>query len=260
MSIPLYIINLEKDKIKKNHMINICKKYGLKPIIISAIDGKSLTDNELKEITLKQESIKTIGRELTNSEIGCALSHKLIYEKIIAENIENALILEDDVKFELSLNHMISKITNLPNNCDLMLLGHHSYISREKKTPYNLWFKKKIDTNLIVRRPIELVCGAYGYYLTNRGAKKLLKKINKFILPLDHYTGNYKYINLYLLQTPIIKMHKELTTMSNIEYERNKANKNLLLQKRSIINEKFKIFLTIIKSLCMKIIILKKYK
>ena len=36
------------------------------------------------------------GHKISKYEIACAMSHIKVYEKMIAENIEHALILEDD--------------------------------------------------------------------------------------------------------------------------------------------------------------------
>ena len=143
--IKIYIINLKRDFEKKVHMQNICKKFKLNPEFIDAVDGKFLSRKEIKTVYSKEEAIKNIGREMTKGEIACALSHKSIYQKMIDDNIDNALILEDDVDFDDRLLHCLSMIDDFPSErsskWEVVLLGHHSERSRESITKHGVCIK-----------------------------------------------------------------------------------------------------------------------
>ena len=71
-------------------------KYEMFP----GVDGYGLTKEEEK---LRQEGDRSrkkfLKETMTCPEFACALSHIRVYEKIIRENIEEALILEDDCTF-----------------------------------------------------------------------------------------------------------------------------------------------------------------
>ena len=71
-------------------------RLGMDYEIFPAVDGQHLSDRDLLQYSAK-EATKLIGRELSRGEIGCALSHLRIYEKLIASGDFDCLILEDDI-------------------------------------------------------------------------------------------------------------------------------------------------------------------
>ena len=83
ISFPIFIINLSNDNEKKQYMQQLCNKYNLYPEFIEAVDGRLLNDNDISAVYSKDKAIKTISRELSKGEIGCALSHIKIYQKMI---------------------------------------------------------------------------------------------------------------------------------------------------------------------------------
>ncbi len=224
-NIPVFIINLEKDTDRKKHMENLCNLYGIKPSFIHAVYGNELSDKEIKDIIDNEKAIRYIKRPLTNGELGCLLSHKRIYKKIIEENINIALIMEDDVLFDNNLLDFLNYLDNLPKNFDVILLGHHTPTSRSIPTKTNLWYKKRIACKFVLKKPAELACGTYGYLVSNQGAKKLYNMLEKIFLPIDHYTGNYRFVNVYLLDPPIIHIYEKLSECSTIDKV---GNRNIL--------------------------------
>ena len=119
-----------------------CSKTGLKAEFVDAIDGKLLSGKDINKFYSTTKSIKQIGRELAVSEIGCALSHKKIYQKIADEKIDSALILEDDIDFQGDLVDALSILNKLPSNWELVLLGHHTGKSRSIDTQASLWGRR----------------------------------------------------------------------------------------------------------------------
>jgi len=218
--IPIFIVNLKKDTEKKQHMQRLCKKYNLDVEFVEAVYGKELSQEEIDEVYSEKGAIERIGRGLTRGEIGTILSHRSIYKKILDEEIALALILEDDIEFNKELLGTLTQLKSFEDNWEIVLLGHHAGDSRKVATRYNVWYKKKLNEKVTLRRPSEIGYGAYGYVVNLKGAGKLYKKTNTCNLPIDHYTGNSKYTNLYIAEGPIIFIHENLTAMSNLNFER----------------------------------------
>ena len=86
-----FIVNLEKDTAKKEKILGQTEKLNLKAEIIPAVYGKALSKKDLKNLVYDYPNCA-----LTLGEIGCALSHLNIYNKMIKEDIPIAFILEDD--------------------------------------------------------------------------------------------------------------------------------------------------------------------
>ena len=74
--------------------------------IQEGIDGKTYDFQKIYDESL---AIKLNGAELTPGEKGCLLSHRLIWEKVVKENIAYALILEDDIELTPDFKNILDR-------------------------------------------------------------------------------------------------------------------------------------------------------
>ena len=222
--IPTFIINLKKDTDKKEHMKELCKEFNLKVEFIEAVNGKELSQEKVDSVYSKDEAIKEIGRELSLGEIGCFLSHKMIYQRMIDYDIEEALILEDDIEFDKNLLLVLNQIKSISDRWELILLGHHTESSRDKDTLCSIWQQKYIVGKYKLVRPCEIGYGAYGYMINKDGASKLLKQL-KLTKPIDHFTGNSSYLNVYAINPAPIRIEAYLSDNLHSMDERSELQK-----------------------------------
>jgi len=184
-----YYINLDHRTDRREYFLkNFCKE--IKAERISAVYGEELKIENLNEniITLegKEDSInkeKPIYPFLTKGAIGCALSHKNIWEKILKEKYERTLILEDDINIVENFKQKLYLILEKYNEFDIHYLGHHHVSGGAYK----------IDSQEILRRP-KIIYGTFGYVVNNKAAEELLK-----IFPITHqidYEMRRAYKNL----------------------------------------------------------------
>ena len=108
----IYIVNLKKDKNRRENIIREVKKQNLINYeIIDAIDGNKLDNNELNFVTFKnKKNYNPWNSKMSASQIGCALSHIKIYKKFIQTKFEVALILEDDAIFIKDFSNKLKKL------------------------------------------------------------------------------------------------------------------------------------------------------
>lgn len=164
-------INLDRRPDRNLNVIEQLKKVGLeqKAERFSAIDGKKLDLNNLDRNIITEDGKNyakkgdIIYTHLTLGAIGCAQSHRAIYQKIVDENINSCLILEDDITLDDKFNEKIKYIENqikvnnkINNDYDLYFLGFHPGTTYDDTMRY------------------KSVYGLFGYIVTNNGAKKLL--------------------------------------------------------------------------------------
>ena len=118
----IFVINLSSATEKRETMKNTLDQYTKEYIFFEAIDGKNVKDTEY---TINLDWFNPCGNNHTTcGEIGCALSHYSIWKMMIDENIEQALILEDDVIFHCDFETLFSsKISKVPLNWKLLYLG-----------------------------------------------------------------------------------------------------------------------------------------
>lgn len=109
--IKTYIINLKRDTVKR-HLIEIQMKENsfLDFEFIEAVDGRTLSDNDLKTQTNMEVLAKRYKEVASLPGIGCALSHYYTYKKINIENDEAVLILEDDAILSKNLKDICYSI------------------------------------------------------------------------------------------------------------------------------------------------------
>ena len=210
-STTLFVINLKRDIEKKEHMLKLCKAFSLNCHFIDAVYGKSLSEEEIGKHYAKKMATKYSGRGMSRGEIGCLLSHKHIYQTMIDEEIEQALILEDDCEFCDDIEEVFDHMDLFPNNWEVILLGHKSNFGYDTETKASIWWKQHISTKYKLIRPSDIGYGTHGYLINNRGAKRLLGKLDQYYKPIDHYTGNDKEVNVYAISPVAIKLHPNMS-------------------------------------------------
>ncbi|WP_294958156.1 glycosyltransferase family 25 protein [Sulfurovum sp.] len=237
MSYRIFIINLEKEKKKKEHMLQLCKKLNLKNVeIINAVNGQNMDDEFIDNIVSKEKTIKFMKRGFIKGEIGCLLSHKKIYEKMVKENIPNALILEDDVEFDNTLYKALKLSTNFPREAEFVFLGYWNADLKNINKMISFRGRHRLSSSLSLIRFTSNVHGNYGYFITKNGAKKLLKHLNKpLFMPIDHYTGDDKYINIYGVYPPVIHLSPKFSL--NTEMEKGRQRERDTIQTKEIQNK-----------------------
>ena len=177
MSNHIFVINLKRCSNKKEKM-NL-RLNGLDFTTIEAVDGRDLNMEKLKKLDcniLKEWRDPWSGRNITWGEVGCTLSHCNIYQKCLTENIDNAIILEDDVllkdNFQKRLETLFERL-NKYDKWDLCYLGRKSMDDKDVN----------VDENIVEAGYSYWTC---GYVINKRGMKKILdSNIMKNIIPID---------------------------------------------------------------------------
>lgn len=235
-------------------------KYGLEYEFFDAVDGNLLTYDYVSKCRARSDGWyhQDWGKahSMKPGEIGVALSHLGIYKKIIEEQIEWAVILEDDVVFDQRLKNILKHqkgIDRLMKKFDLVLLG---YCGNDNN--FNLpavcsyWSKYKISKSFKIGVPVKWYWSAIGYFISKRGAELLNEKQGEYpILTADILTANSPAyaVKLGVLTSPIIwpgDLNKYSTiqgdgnTLTEIivsdKNENRKANKSLKLIYNSMKN------------------------
>lgn len=209
-------------------MISLCDTIGLNYEFIDAVYGQEISNIESYTIN-KGKTLTYLNREMSRGEIGCILSHHIIYNKIIENNIPYALVLEDDVDLNLDILHILNKICFDNFKFDTILLGYHGKKSREQLS-IDKYLIKKITHDIGIYKLNEIAYGTYGYIISLKGAFRVLKQSSDFILPIDHYTGNNNLNNVLSVYPQIVYINNKL------------SDDSILVQERKImsLNEKFK--------------------
>jgi GR25 family glycosyltransferase involved in LPS biosynthesis len=169
----VFVINLERCKKEREKTKNILYNAKINFELYNAIDGKKLKNNEYKGELDWYDPYHNL--HLTVGEIGCGLSHYNLWEKIVNDKIEKAIILEDD--FELKTENLLKDIEEVDIDYEFIYLGR-------KKMNDDI-IEDKINEKLV--KP-SFSYWTIGYVITYEGAKKLYNNVyKKGIIPIDEY-------------------------------------------------------------------------
>lgn len=222
---------------------------------IEAVDGRGLSDAAAKDAVDEARMNKVFKRELTRGEIGCLLSHKKAYQTLLDGPHEAALILEDDAFFDSHLAEFLGHLDELPKDLELLLIGHQRQVYNDDgyriESPFSRRFSQTIG-GVILRRLVGKGNGGYGYLITKKGAKRLQDATQKAFMPIDNYTCNEDFINIYALFPPLIETRSE--------YIKESSTQEISLKKRSLFKKRFKKFMTFLKFYPKSLKRLKKYE
>jgi GR25 family glycosyltransferase involved in LPS biosynthesis len=180
-----YVINLKRRPDRLQNFKNNFGNFVDDVEIVYGFDGKYLS-NESKE---EQELVKKCFN-ITIGEIGCALSHFRIYNDIINNNYDHAIIFEDDARptnnFVNKLEHILYEIKK---DYDFLYIGGRFHIDFKMPDQYH----HKVSSNIVQHfgehyGPFHDRT-THGYIISNKMARILLDIFNNNGLhrPFDHW-------------------------------------------------------------------------
>ncbi|HBU6130109.1 glycosyltransferase family 25 protein [Enterobacter sp. 168J2] len=157
-----FIINLKHSLERREKMESQLVKLNITHEFIEAVDGREMTDAERKNVT------REVNYAFLPGEVGCALSHQAIYKKIITENIEAALILEDDIELSDDLSEILNNVTLSHTRPEILLL---SRVNKYHKKPI-----KNIYGSYNVHK-VHHATTAHAYIINQKAASRLLQNL-----------------------------------------------------------------------------------
>ena len=93
---PLFVISLIDAHERRQRMAEQMARHGLSYEIIDAIDGRQGLPPEYEHKIDRMAARDYMCRDMTDGEFACALSHQMIYERIVHDALPGAIVLEDD--------------------------------------------------------------------------------------------------------------------------------------------------------------------
>jgi glycosyl transferase family 25 len=173
------------------HALNISFEF------FEGVDGRNMSSDEILKHYDTRKANKYLERDLIKGEIGCALSHKYIYEKMITDNIQRAIVLEDDIIIDDNFSTVICLLDKLAIDNYIVKLD-----SVEKQTVP--WHKIRLNDTYCIEHPLSSVAYTWGYYIDIFAAKKMLTVLDKVFLEADNWTYFKSFIKLRILNKRVI--------------------------------------------------------
>lgn len=169
----IFVVHYDK-LIKRKYIISIqLNKFNLAHEFISNHGKESLTLDERKMF-----------RNISDGEMSVALHHIECYKRIVEENIDYALILEDDIVICNNFREILERyIKELPSDWDMLFIGDGCGLHIEKNLliPGKHIYKKNNENNGQIHEGATRCLDSY--LISNKCAKIITEK-----LKLPNYT------------------------------------------------------------------------
>lgn len=173
MSYPLFVINLAHQTRRWRFMEEQLGALGLKPTRIEAVNGR---DPEARA-----RSAVASYAPLSGGEIGVFESHRAIWGRVVDEGHEGAIAFEDDT-IVASDFAQLEFPKNVLERADIIKLD-------EAMRPGSWYGRETIEMTggeRFLRRLWGTEMSAACYFVTNRGARRLLELSQRYFIPVDN--------------------------------------------------------------------------
>ncbi|MBA2707206.1 MAG: glycosyltransferase family 25 protein [Gemmatimonadaceae bacterium] len=186
---PIEVISLTRSLERRNEMAIRLDALGLAYQFVDGVDGSTLTVEQLKKVYSARDSFQRMGRYLHPNEIGCALSHLGVWRMMVADDVPEVLVLEDDVALEADLPDLLDRRSEwLPDDARVLFLAHHMARPIQRRS-----IPGKADHGRALCSFDSPVMAAAAYVIRLAAAKSLLAHSHPLTMPLDDLLGRSEF-------------------------------------------------------------------
>jgi glycosyl transferase family 25 len=199
-SLKIYVISLVSQKRRREEIRCQLNKFDIEWDFFDAIDFQK-NEEAIDYFFLGYENIAP--RALSRGEIACSASHNLLYRRIVQDNVDYAVVLEDDAilggEVEDFLRAVVDgKITSF----DVAILGYSKLSVRDSARFYAFEPISKLGSfkNISYGIPWKnWTCGTVAYVVSRQGSKKLSN--SRFLTLADDWVAYERKLDLNIIHT-----------------------------------------------------------
>lgn len=181
---------------------------------VDAVDAREGLPPQYEKLIDRTLAKKRLGRPMIDEEFGCALSHALVYEKIVAEKIAHSIILEDDAIVGKGFANIIKKdlLPNAPFDMGLLYINFFLAVGKKQYLGDYQYYKVAF-----------MPSGTVGYYL-NLAVAKTLKTATEVISHYADYPIAIDQKHRVIAFFPRLVYHPKVTKSQSFVTQKNPQN------------------------------------
>jgi len=186
-----YVINLPASTRRRQQIEDQLTRAGLSYEFVEAVDGMRLTASERAGL-VDEQRVAASPRWLTQQAIGCALSHRRVYQRIVEEEEAAALVLEDDAVLLGGMAELAHDISQHMHPCEVVLLYFQSF------KPCRLSEQDAVSVGryrLLYPMDVRQLIGAVAYVVSHGAARSLADAIVPVRAAADSW-GHYHELGM----------------------------------------------------------------
>lgn len=214
-----FVVNLATATQRREAMQVLLAQHQITATWINAVDGRLIPDAELAQHFDAERAELEYG-PMVRGEIGTSLSHVNIYRQMVEQQIQYAVVLEDDVELAPDFCRVLSQLPDLVASTEPAMV-QLTHVERAFTNSAH-----KLGEHRLMR-PHGGVWLTSGYFITLPAAQNLLNALYPVWTVADHWR-NFEakgLLTLYVL-TPNVVWESELSRASHIAPERRERRKD----------------------------------
>ncbi|MCY4419555.1 MAG: glycosyltransferase family 25 protein [Cytophagales bacterium] len=242
---PVYIVHLSRNVHRRVHMDEQLRLAGITNYShVEGVDGQKLGKADLSLHC-------SPGAKLSLGELGCYLSHRQIWEQMDRDEVEMALILEDDVILSTDIVPVLSQTSRFLPNWELI---HVADISYQLSHPHilNHWGRRRLALSYQIGISMSSRITGMGYLIHQRGLKRSLPRLRKPIkLPIDSTLFDYSrgVSFFHSIKPSLISLKKDIESdirdnRTEIEWKKGPSNLSSIERIFPFLHENIWVFLS----------------
>ena len=159
------------------------KAAGVAFEVFDAVDGRGF-DVETQPVYDGPRRRALYGHDMLGGEIGCLLSHKAILQKVVADRKGPALVFEDDIALDPYFGEAVDALMAHQDDWELVRFLGDAKTQRQRQRPL-----LDLGGGFWMTRLLTQPGGAAAYIVSETGAAKLLKHLDRTPFPIDGLMG-----------------------------------------------------------------------
>lgn len=164
---PIFVISLADQAKRRNTIEKQLTGLGLAYTMVDAVDGRQGLPPVCELIIDRAGTVPRMRRRMSDAEYACALSHMLIYRKVIDGGLPGAIILEDDAQLAEGFAEFVQSCHYA--QADIVQLDHaKAYVWK--------WWKIPVCSGVSAYRMARNSGLLTGYTVSRRAANRLLRR------------------------------------------------------------------------------------
>ena len=193
---PIFIISLARAKERRADISRRLDAAGVSYEIFDGVDGEALNLAGLGDRLKPDDYRIKYGRGFTRGEIGCYLSHYNLWQKIVDEKIEHAIIFEDDAVWDEDFFETVLNLLKTNHYWELVLLS-----ANDRRADFVLC---DVGNRRNLIRHKRRAWGMVAYIIRRSGAEKLLDYCWEIRAGIDALYSEYwkNGVSFYLVTPP----------------------------------------------------------
>ena len=215
-----YVISAKDAQERRASILANFRSHGLEPCFFDAIMGNALTAEQQKELNV-DTGVMGLG------EVGCALSHMGVYQKLLDSQEPYVFVFEDDVHLNDAFFQALPAL--------------RQFLDTHSEPLVLLLYKARAHTRIAVKKDgkpfiLHALAGSYGhgYVINRKAAENILRFQTPPRIEIDAWAQDLKLdlLEIYCTKETLVHLQKQHSQDSQIDAIASRAKKNPLYEKQ----------------------------